>query len=168
MIVEGLSFFVLLNGGLLGLIGQIVANGLMTQSSGSAQARVEGYMARYYLLLSATPLPSFDISLTARPQIITTVDCRSISHIYVICRNFTPYYQFFSQKFVNFKGGGKFAVTIIALIYAYCNRQIYNIFGLYTPYINRAIFDKIRYNSLWHILCILMTICDLHKSIKKV
>lgn len=34
----------------------------MPQSSGSAQAGVEGYMARYYLLLSATPLPSFDIS----------------------------------------------------------------------------------------------------------
>ena len=62
----------------------------MPQSRGSAQAGVEGYMARYYLLLSATTLPSSDISLTALPQIITRVDCRSISHIYVIYRNFTP------------------------------------------------------------------------------
>ena len=105
--------------------------------------------------------------LTSLPQIITTVDCRSISHIYVIYRNFTPHYQFLSQKFGNFKGGGKFAVTLIELIYAHCNCQIYNIIGLYIPYINRAIFNKIRYNSLWHILCILMIICDLHKSIKK-
>ena len=76
----------------------------MPQSSGSAQAGVEGYMARYYLLLSATPLPSFDISLIALPLIITTVDCRSISYIYVICRNFTPYYQFLSPKFGKFGG----------------------------------------------------------------
>lgn len=113
-------------------IGQIVANRLIPKSrgsrhtsivvvgasfrnqcqlsaiaySGSAQSEVEGYIARYYLLLSATPIPSFDISLIALPQIITTVDCRSISHIYIICRNFTPYYQFLSQKFGNFKGGG--------------------------------------------------------------
>ena len=165
-------------------IGQIVANRLIPKSrgsrhtsivvvgasfrnqcqlsaiaySGSAQSEVEGYIARYYLLLSATPIPSFDISLIALPQIITTVDCRSISHIYIICRNFTPYYQFLSQKFGNFKGGGKFAVTIIALIYAHCNRQIYNIIGLYIPYINRAIFNKIRYNSLWYILCISMIV----------
>ena len=161
-------FFVLWIGDLLGLIGRIVANGLILQSSGSAQAGDEGYMARYYLLLSATPLPSFEISLTALPQIITTVDCRSTAHIYVIYRNFTPYYQFLSQKFGNFKGGGKFAVTLIELIYAHCNRQIYNIIGLYIPYINRAIFNKIRYNSLWHILCILMTICDLAQKYKKV
>ena len=134
---------------------------MIPQSRGSAQAGVEGYMARYYLLLSATPLPSFDISLTALPQIITTADCHSISHIYVIYRNFAPYYQFLSQKFGNFKGGGKFAVTIIALIYAHCNRQIYNIIGLYIPYINRAIFNKIRYNSLWYILCISMIVWHL-------
>ena len=110
VIVEGSLVFCPLD---CQFIGQIVANGLMPQSRGSAQAGVEGYMARYYLLLSATPLPSSDISLTALPQIITTVDCHSISHIYVIYRNFTPYYQFLSQKFGNFKGGGKFAVTLI-------------------------------------------------------
>ena len=81
--------------------------------SGSAQAGVEGYMARYYLLLSATPLPSFDISLIALPQIITAVDCRFISHIYVICGKFTPYYQFLSQKIGKFEGGGKFVIVNI-------------------------------------------------------
>ena len=71
--------------------------------SGSAQEGVEGYMVRYYLLLSATPFSSFDISLIALPQIITTIDCRSILHIYVIYRNFTPYYQFLNQKFGKFE-----------------------------------------------------------------
>ena len=64
-------------------------------------------------------------------------------------------------------GGGKFVVTIIALIYAYGNLQIYNIIGLYAPYTNRVIFNKIRNNSLWHTLCILMTIYDLTQKHKK-
>ena len=74
---------------------------------------------------------------------------------------------FLSQKFGKFKGGGKFVVTIIALIYAYGNLQIYNIIGLYAPYTNRVIFNKIRNISLWHTLCILMTIYDLTQKHKK-
>lgn len=101
------------------------------------------------------------------PQIITTVDRRIDSHIYAVCGFFFYYYQFLSQKFGNFKGGGKFVVTIIALIYAYGNLQIYNIIGLYAPYTNRVIFNKIRNNSLWHTLCILMIICDLTQKHKK-
>ena len=76
-------------------------------------------------------------------------------------------YHFITPKFGNFKGGGKFVVTIIALIYAYGNLQIYNIIGLYAPYTNRVIFNKIRNNSLWHTLCILMTIYDLAQKHKK-
>ena len=64
-------------------------------------------------------------------------------------------------------GGGKFAVVKIALIYAYINLLIYNIIGLYTPYINRVIFNKIRNNSLWYTLCISMTIYNLAQKHKK-
>lgn len=58
-------------------------------------------------------------------------------------------------------------MTITALIYAYGNLQIYNIIGLYALYTNRVIFDKIRNNSLWHKLCILMTIYNLTQKHKK-
>ena len=68
-------------------------------------------MARYYLPLSATPLPSFDISLIALPQIITTVDRRADLHIYAVC-GFFYYYQFLSPKFGKF-GGGKFIMVNI-------------------------------------------------------
>ena len=78
-----------------------------------------------------------------------------------------PHHQFLSQKFGKFKGGGKFAVIRIALIYAYGNLQIYNIIGLYAPYTNRVIFNKIRNISLWHTLCILMTIYNLTQKHKK-
>ena len=139
----------------------------MPQSSSSAQAGVEGYMARNYLLLSATPLTAFDISLIALPQLSQQLIVAPYCIFMLYVGISLPHHQFHSQKFGNFKGGGKFAVTIIALIYAHCNRQIYNIIGLYIPYINRAIFNKIRYNSLWHILCILMTICDLAHKYKK-
>ena len=58
-------------------------------------------------------------------------------------------------------------MTITALIYAYGNLQIYNIIGLYAPYTNRVIFNKIRNNSLWHTLCILMIIYNLTQKHKK-
>ena len=64
-------------------------------------------------------------------------------------------------------GGGKFAVVRIALIYAYVNLLIYNIIGLYAPYTNRVIFNKIRNNNLWHTLCISMIIYNLTQKHKK-
>ena len=135
--------------------------------SGSTQAGVEGYMARYYLLLSATPLPSFDISLIALPQLSQQLIVAPYCIFMLYVEISLPHHQFLSQKFGNFKGGGKFVVTIIALIYAYGNLQIYNIIGLYAPYTNRVIFNKIRNISLWHTLCILMTTYDLTQKHKK-
>ena len=135
--------------------------------SGLAQAGVEGYMERYYLLLSATPLPSFDISLIALPQLSQQLIVAPYCIFMLYVEISLPHHQFLSQKFGNFKGGGKFVVTITALIYAYGNLQIYNIIGLYAPYTNRVIFNKIRNNSLWHKLCILMTIYNLTQKHKK-
>ena len=135
--------------------------------SGSAQAGVESYMERYYLPLSSPPLTAFDISLIALPQLSQQLIVAPYCIFMLYVEISLPHHQFLSQKFGNFKGGGKFVVTIIALIYAYGNLQIYNIIGLYAPYTNGVIFNKIRNNSLWHTLCILMITYNLTQKHKK-
>lgn len=110
---------------------------------------------------------SFDISLIALPQLSQQLIVAPYCIFMLYVEISLLHHQFLSQKFGNFKGGGKFVVTITALIYAYGNLQIYNIIGLYAPYTNRVIFNKIRNNSLWHKLCILMIIYNLTQKHKK-